>query len=144
MKIACHYLEGTGPFGLEPRLPTETLIDPQVRDLRRAPHDTPNPMSTTCSNILHLVSTSRIIAQHRQGAMHQAHMRTKVAGSATCCIMQLDRDKKQLVAANLVRSASMTKLLNLEVVVLPLPCCFLGASDPHSRSMWSSPINRAP
>ncbi|KAG1662444.1 hypothetical protein FOA52_004025 [Chlamydomonas sp. UWO 241] len=36
-----------------------------------------------------------------RGAMHAAHMRTQVAGSSTCCIMQLDQSNRTLVAANL-------------------------------------------
>ena len=36
-----------------------------------------------------------------RGALHAAHMRTKVAGSATACIMQLDQTRRMLVAANL-------------------------------------------
>ena len=51
----------------------------------------------------------------QQGAMHQAHMRTKVAGSATCCVLQLDQEKKLLVAANLVREQS--QLLNMDLHV---------------------------
>ena len=39
-----------------------------------------------------------------QGALHAAHMRTKVAGSSTACVMQLDQAKRMLVAANLVRN----------------------------------------
>lgn len=36
-----------------------------------------------------------------RGALHAAHMRTKVAGSATACVMQLDPNRRMLVAANL-------------------------------------------
>ena len=36
-----------------------------------------------------------------RGALHAAHMRTKVAGSATACVMQLDQARRMLVAANL-------------------------------------------
>lgn len=43
---------------------------------------------------------SQILIDPR-GALHAAHSRTKVAGSATACVMQLDQNKKTLVAANL-------------------------------------------
>ncbi|GAX73580.1 hypothetical protein CEUSTIGMA_g1031.t1 [Chlamydomonas eustigma] len=36
-----------------------------------------------------------------RGALHAAHMRTRVAGSATACVMQLDQARRMLVAANL-------------------------------------------
>mmetsp|Transcript_8941 Transcript_8941/g.19107 ORF Transcript_8941/g.19107 Transcript_8941/m.19107 type:complete len:439 (-) Transcript_8941:941-2257(-) len=42
-----------------------------------------------------------------RGALHAAHMATKVPGSATACVMQLDRATRQLVAANLGDSGFM-------------------------------------
>lgn len=36
-----------------------------------------------------------------RGALHAAHMRTRVAGSSTACVMQLDQARRMLVAANL-------------------------------------------
>jgi hypothetical protein len=37
-----------------------------------------------------------------QGALHAAHQNTKVPGSATACVIQLDQERRTLEAANLV------------------------------------------
>jgi len=38
-----------------------------------------------------------------QGALDAAHQATRLPGSATACVLQLNRDAKSITAANLVR-----------------------------------------
>ena len=66
-----------------------------------------------------------------QGALSAGHQHTKVAGSATACVMQLDPENKTLEAANLVR-----------LDTLATDCCLIvsrnhpssNASPPHTHT----------
>jgi hypothetical protein len=43
-----------------------------------------------------------VVCDELQGALHAAHQNTKVPGSATACVIQLDQERRTLEAANLV------------------------------------------
>ncbi len=94
MQLSCAYLEGKDIFQDLASTRHGVLVDPRVR----ADHiwsDVAESGVSTRGGFTQFIPW--------QGALEAAHMNTKVPGSATACVMQLDQVNGILAAANLVR-----------------------------------------
>lgn len=128
MKISCNYLEGKDAFandGLQ-----RPFIDPRVRCStlqREVTHGSVPSRPLWMCALRHLSQPSSVCAATckcvflalavLQGVLSVAHDNTKVPGSATACVMQLDAANKSLEAANLVRVVTRPTLFHSVSIV---------------------------
>lgn len=111
MKLACAYLEGQDRFaqdGLDRK--STAFIDPRVRPVHicLGAYCMTAWAAQRCSLYRgclgwHVDMSVDVPLHLLQGALNAAHQHTKVPGSATACVMQLDQENGTLEAANLVR-----------------------------------------
>eukprot|EP00879_Flechtneria_rotunda_P014101 GHRR01014731.1.p1 GENE.GHRR01014731.1~~GHRR01014731.1.p1 ORF type:complete len:254 (+),score=59.82 GHRR01014731.1:372-1133(+) len=87
MRVACAYLEGA-----------------DVREVASSYSSTESSPCATLSSVdnWNPLSSDEAAVVDPRGALDTAHKLTRVPGSATACVMQLDPEKRALIGANLV------------------------------------------
>lgn len=123
MRMACAYLEGKDIFETD-ALDRGSIpfIDPRVRRENGSWASCPRfPLETFHMGPMHAHGSQpgTTCTCRTQGALHAAHQSTKVPGSATACVMQLDQERHMLEAANLVRDRSTGFVTCLDTCDIP-------------------------
>lgn len=98
MRVACAYIEGAD---------TRSVA---TASMSGSMSSSPCASLSSADNWQIDLSTPTAVVDPR-GALDTAHKLTKLPGSATACVVQLDADRKSLIAANLVSPVFVALLL---------------------------------